>query len=245
MLFLPNLLSVLFSLALSFFAWKNSYSYPGMKSNQAKDAEANSKKSSSRVHLSHRHIIIFESDTEKIWGSYFFAVENPLAEEKAMTLPVMIPKEADDIRIESGLKEAEMSTQKDGKIFISKTFKPGLQLMSIGFSLPLSLFGKDQVSFKAPVDIGEITFASSSKSHLKIYGKNLSPGVPPMLRMGNPYRGWMRTAGLKKGESISLQLGGIPKDRPYLWILAAISFISLLIGAIILLQKKELSEKVA
>ena len=74
-------------MTLYFSLLETSYSYPGMAPTEKSAALSKKTQSSQSTHLSHRHIIIFESDTEKIWGSYFFAVENPYSKPLKLLTP--------------------------------------------------------------------------------------------------------------------------------------------------------------
>lgn len=180
----------------------------------AKEQQATS--SGGSIALSHRHIVVINADPEKIYGSYFFAVDNTTGEPANFTTKVMIPERVVDFRPQDGLEEGDLKLDNDGVIVLDKTFPPGLSLVGVGFQIGVGAFGNEKLRFTPFFDLPEFSIAVLKDSGMTLSSAELETGIPAMLRNGN-YTGLLSSGPLKAGVPVEVFLDGIPKYRVYLW----------------------------
>ncbi len=186
--------------------------------------------------LSGRHIVILQGDRETLWGSYYFAVQNPEKTPQEFTVPIALPKEATDFQPQDGLLPKDVVLLDDGKVRIKKTFKPGMNLSAIGFKVPLG--SADPVlTFTAGVSFDEFSVATSTTSGLSIHSPDsrFDRTLPHMLTAEGQWTGLTSKGPIAAGESFEFSVQGFP---PYfkltLWILGISFGLLLLLCAFVL-----------
>lgn len=183
--------------------------------------------------LSGRHIMMLQADLDYIWGSYYFAVTNPGSKEALFRAPMTLPVETIDFRAQDGLSDQDLKLDKEGHLYVEKEFRPGLNLLGIGFKIRTSSKGADHLTIKALTEIAELSVASPKNSGLSFSASGFREGLPPMLA-GGSYRGMISEKPTLLGEELKITVHGIPKGRSELIQLASAVMIALLAGSIAL-----------
>ena len=96
---------------------------------------------------SSRHIVIVNADKDFLWASYFLGVLNTDKEDKIIEVEIAIPPEATDFQAQSGMTPEDIKIKEGGKVFVGKSFKTGLNLISIGFKIPVTLYSQQKMTF--------------------------------------------------------------------------------------------------
>jgi len=192
--------------------------------------------------LSNRHIIILQADLKNIWGTYFFAVTNPAMVPAEFETLITLPDDTVDFRAQDGLSDADLRLDDQGRLYIKKTFQPGLNLLGVGFQVKASKSGADLIHMTPLVDIPELSVAVPVGSSLKVSGPQFKAGVPPMLA-GGKYTGMIATAPVGKGSGVTIHLDGIPKDRFSFTLLGGLVFVLFLLTGTALTIKTRVKVK--
>lgn len=201
--------------------------------------------SNTEIGLSFRHIIILQADLKNIWGSYYFAINNPKAQAQPFKTLVMLPKNVLDFRAQEGLTDQDLKLNQDGSLYVEKLFPPGLSLLGVGFQVKTSAFGADTLTFKPSFDLNELSIASPSNMGLKISANDtlFKSAVPPMLANGQ-YIGIQSRSSIAADQELNIEISGIPKDRNMLWVLGVlVAVILVAFSALLAIKTRELLTK--
>jgi hypothetical protein len=180
------------------------------------------------VALTVRHIVVVTADMESIFGHYYFAVQNRSAEPQRFSFPIMLPQETIDFRAQDGFAQEDLQIE-GNKVVLSKEFPPGLTLLGINFQSRVAAFADDHLTFVMAPEIKEFSLAVLRSSGLELKGENFHEGLPHMLQ-SSTYRGIVSTE-FSSGQKMQVVVQGVPKERNYLYFVAAIFAVFLLLGA--------------
>jgi hypothetical protein len=187
------------------------------------------------VHGTASHIVIVNADLEWVYGMYYFAVINPLADESPFAVDLNLPQEARDIGAGENLSEADITI--DGThVHVARSFPPGMSLAGVRFRAPAQR-GKDSIlTFIAAADIKQFYVATTQSDALTIQGKDFADELPPMLQ-GGSYSGALRR-GIKQGEIVEVRIAGVPGPRTILWVVFACTALALGLGFLVAWSKE-------
>ena len=187
----------------------------------------------SPVHLSDRHIVILQADLEYIWGTCYIAVINTSTREEEFETFINLPDQMADFRPEDGLTDGDLKLDDQGRPYVRKQFRPGMSLLGVGFKVLVTGTGPETLSFRAKMNIPELSIATPTLGGLRLAAANFREGIPPMLSQ-EKYRGVISKRPIMKDESFSILIRGIPKERPKLQMVALIVAVILAISGILL-----------
>ena len=193
----------------------------------------------SDIFLSTRHIIILQADLKYIWGTYYFAVTNQGTEPAQFKTYVSLPAKTLDFKAQDGLSDADLKLDQDGRLYIDRSFKPGLNLLGIGFQIAADGSAHDSIIFSPLVDIPELSIAIPVQSGLKVSGEQFQDGVPPMLA-GGKYIGMIAKEPVGAGQDVVIEVHGIPKEKGKFQLLGAIVAVLLFaLGGLLTMKTKD------
>jgi len=133
---------------------------------------------------------------------------------------VMLPKETVDFVPQEGIKPEELALS-DGGVRVSATFPPGVHIVSIGFKVD-ARFGTAQMSFLPPATVQSFTLLVPRQS-------GLSVNAPSLVESGGSespdpqYQSFVNQGPLTVGETLRIELSGLPEGRHRLWLLGSIA----------------------
>ena len=182
------------------------------------------------VKVSGRHVYMLGGGLDEVVGTYVFLVSNLSDEPEKARIPLMLPKETVDFRPFEGTAPEELELSEDGRVVLAKEFKPGDQIVTIGFKASGG-FGKGDLTFQAPQDISHLTLfvnqddlkvASLDESELD-FKENEPFG-------GRVYNTYTRSL-LKKGESLRIRVDGLVEGRERFYWLGGALLLLLIVAA--------------
>ncbi len=197
------------------------------------------------VVLGERHIVIIRPGVNSVWGNYLFGVRNLGATPEAFEARVMLPEEMVDFQPQEGVKPNEIKLDDDGKLLVSKTFPPGLTLISIAFKVDGS-FGKATMTFKPAKELSEFTLMTKDPE-IGIESAFLSQGQSPMTQAhSSAYRAFTNDNPIKAGQAVVVTIDQLARGRSSLW-LAGSAFAAVLavLAAFLAIRTKPSQESIA
>ncbi|MGE0172334.1 MAG: hypothetical protein AB7T49_06100 [Oligoflexales bacterium] len=177
------------------------------------------------VEVSGKHAIFVHPGLDQVAGNYVFLVRNASDSDQPAEIPLMLPKETVDWRVEQGADPSEIEAV-DKKLIVRKNFPPGETFIAIGFLVDAGM-GKATMTFDAPTDIEELAIYSKTGQGLKLTA--LSPifqKTDPIEFSGSNYDS-LSARGVKAAQSVAVELSGLPKGRKEYWMLGG-AFMALL-----------------
>lgn len=179
------------------------------------------------VSVGFRHIIMLQPGIDQVQGSYMFGVQNKNSDPTTAKFPVMLPKEVVDFGPQGGVAPSEL-TLEEGKLFIEKEFKPGLNLVGVGFVLN-SKGGSAEMTLEPKQNIDELNVVTKADS-MVIDAPNFQLGLSAMLQ-NSGMKGILNKEAVKKGETLIVSLSGLPLGRSHFWLLGWILVAIIIAGA--------------
>ena len=204
---------------LSFFPTDRTFSYPGFTEKKL-------------VNLGTRHFVIITADTEYIWCSYFFGVQNKTTQALEFSTPLQLPKETLNFEPQKGLSKEDIHIDKNGAVFLKKIFPPGLTVVNIGFQIPLASWGDTTLTMSFPYPIDEFSVATPKWTTLNLSSPSLVQEVPKMLSAGN-YSGIMGH-NISPEQKIEIKIEGLPEGNTKSLLVASAAGILLFLFALFL-----------
>ena len=198
-------------------------SYPGLN-----ERTPHSTKNS--IGLGQRHFIIVTADTQYLWCSYYFGVHNRSSDSQLFEVPIQLPKNTEDFTAQDGLTKDDLHLKETGDLFIKKKFKPGLNVISIGFKIPIDIWGENIIKLSFPYGIQEFSIATQKSTLLDLSSPDLEAGVPNMLSQSE-YVGLIGSQ-IRSDKTMTIEIKGLPMGHSFSLIAAAISAIILFSFAI-------------
>lgn len=162
------------------------------------------------IRLGDRHMIMLQPGIEQVVGSYMFGVTNSFSTPQAFKFELFMPKETVDFGPQDGLTPDDLVLSETGKVMVSKTFPPGLSIVSVGFLAKVEP-GLGELKFSAPIELKELSFLAS-KDTLELKSTGMTPGVPSMLKDGR-FDGIISTSAVAAGSDVIVTIGGLPQGR--------------------------------
>lgn len=167
------------------------------------------------VSLGARHVYILYPGVDAVWGSYVFTVNNSGDAPERFTFPVLLPKETIDFQGQDSLDSSEIKLGSDGGVTIDKEFRPGENMMQVGFKLPASQ-GTALASMKLPYDIGSLGFFVWQNG-ITVHGEHME--IQRGLQLSDRVYDAYSFLNGKAGDSMSATLQNVPEGRGRLWII--------------------------
>lgn len=196
----------------------------------------NTANAQSKISVADRHMIMIQPGIEQVLGSYMFGVKNNSDKEEEIQFEVLLPNETVDFGPQDGLSKEDLVLADNGKLLISKKFKPGLNILSIGFLAKVDP-AEGLLTYNAPFDLKELSFITNDKN-LTFSSEGLVEGVPPMLR-GNNFQGIVSGDIIKKGSKIVLNISGLPQGRKsYIYMGIVFSIVLVIFSVLLTIWKK-------
>jgi hypothetical protein len=174
--------------------------------------------------FSSRHIVLLQATAQAIQGSYFFALVNNTPEESHIQTRLFMPQGAQLGLPGEGLLETDLKTE-GTTVLINKKVPPGMNLMSLGFKMDRP--EGDRLTFVLGEGLSEFSVAANKEAQITLSSHTLTPGVPPML-LQTSFRGVMTSAPTKDGQTVHVDILGLPPSRWPFTLLAWCTFFSMI-----------------
>ncbi len=182
------------------------------------------------VELAPRELLILKTGTNRIWGTWVCAVIHKGMDPVELTFPVHLPKEASDFQPGEGLIPKDLSLSEQG-LEIRKVFSPGMNVISVIFAVPVR-HGLVQLNVAAKRGIPQLTLMTPAdmlevSSDALVFESNDN-------QEGQLYQVYSTKKALADGETLIINISGVPEGRDSLWILGGIFATTLLLGSALL-----------
>lgn len=172
------------------------------------------------IQLTPKHLVIVRPGQDSLWGSYVFAVQNSGQEPASLSTEIMLPKETVDFVPQEGIKPEELALS-DGGVRVSAIFPPGVHIVSIGFKVD-ARYGSAELSFVPQTAVQSFTLLVPRQSGLKV-------DAPRLIESGGAespdpqYQSFVNQGPLAVGETLRVELSGLPEGRHRLWLMGGIA----------------------
>lgn len=170
---------------------------------------------SAAVSLGQRHVYILYPGVDSIWGSYIFTVNNSSESPERFAFPVLLPKETIDFQGQDSLDPSELKLGADGAVTIDKEFRPGENMIQVGFKIPASQ-GSAVANIKLPYDVGSIGYFVWQNS-LSVHGENME--IQRGLQLSDRVYDAYSFVGGRSGQTMTATFQNVPEGRGRLWII--------------------------
>lgn len=227
------LLPLIPTLIINFFVCQSKIgsSYPGLNLN-------NTPVTQNSIGLGQRHFIIITADTQYLWCSYYFGIHNRSTDDLLFEIPIQLPKNTENFTPQDGLTKEDLHISHNGKISVKKKFKPGINVVSLGFQIPLEIWGDNILKLSFPYTIQEFSVATPKWSTLHLSSPSLEAGVPNMLS-NTEYSGLIGTH-INSEQTLTIHIQGTPMGNSLSLLVTSISAIFLFSCALLFSLKNHL-----
>jgi len=164
----------------------------------------------------------------QLLGSLVFGVVIDNHKSQELRLPVNLPKNVLDFRVDEGVTPSELKQDTTGQMFIEKKFEPGTTLVSISFILGAE---SSDVNVMVPIRYHVPQFlVLVPKEQLNLQSSQLqldTSGAFPSPQ----FQVFTTDKPIFEGHALEFKVSGIPQSRKTLWLIGAICAVILLIFA--------------
>jgi hypothetical protein len=177
-----------------------------------------------QVSLAPKQLWVIKPGTDQLYGTWVAAVMNKGSKPESFRLAVLVPKEARDFKPLEGASDADLKLLDDG-LWVEKDFPPGVNVVSFAFAVPAS-HGVKALSAVPRLDVGELAIMTP-KGMLEIHGQDFAFSGDNMEDMQR-YAIISSTRMIMKGDTLSIDVSGIPEGRSRLWLTGGVLGVMLL-----------------
>lgn len=171
------------------------------------------------VYVTPKHLLILRGAVDTLYGSYIFALQNSGDTAETFKTPLTLPLEKDDWATQEGLEPSEVSLGSSGNLIIEKSVQPGVNLLGIDFKVPAS-FGHTTLTFKPEATIESMIVLVPRGSSVSIESGRFAPA--DSSQAPDPqYVPWHSSGPLAAGETVTIDVYGLPEGRARLWIVGS------------------------
>ncbi len=172
------------------------------------------------VYVTPKHLLILRGALDTMYGSYIFALQNSGETAETFKTPVTLPLEKDDWATQEGLEPNEVSLASSGNLIVEKSVQPGVNLLGIDFKVPAS-FGHTTLTFKPEATIESMIVLVPRGSSVSIESARFAPA--DSSQAPDPqYVPWHSNGPLAAGETVTIDVYGLPEGRARLWIVGSV-----------------------
>ena len=160
-----------------------------------------------------RELLVFKTGVDGIWGTAIAAVMNRTPSPQEFSFVVNLPREMVDFQASEGVDAKDLTLGEKG-VVVHKTFAPAVNVVGVTFKVPAHA-GSVNLTFSVARELPEMIFMTPS-GLLKL----TSPQIvfdSADDQQGERYDLYKLAAPIAAGETLNLQITGIPAGRSSLW----------------------------
>ena len=163
------------------------------------------------VELSEKHLIILRAGVDSIWGDYIFSVQNSQQEPQQADIALFLPQETVDFKAVEGVTAADLRVDPaHGTVVMQKEFAHGASLVNVGFKVPAHE-GRATLHWTARQALASVN-VMYEHDIIEVFSDKLV--VTQLPRISDiKYRALHTQQVLAVGDSLQLQVSGIPQGR--------------------------------
>ena len=179
------------------------------------------------IALSEKHLIILRAGIDSVWGDYIFSVQNNQSEPQQAEVALFLPHEATDFKAVEGVTDDDMRIDaQHSTVMLHKEFPHGTTLVNVAFKVTAHA-GKARLSWQARQPIASLN-VMYEHDVIEVFSEQLEGTHLPRIADVH-YRALHTPQGLAKGDSLQVQVQGIPQGRGQLHLFAVVFAVLLLI----------------
>jgi hypothetical protein len=192
--------------------------------------EAAKDPSPSTAFVAPRELLVLKTGVDQVWGQWMVAVINRTEKPVDLSFKAHLPKEVTDFQAVEGLEAKDVVLDDDG-VSISKSFAPGVQVVSVSFVVP-ALSGSAKLSINTDRAVPEFVvmtptgLLSLESDQIKRDGED--------SQQGERYSVFGLREPLSSKQTLSLQVTGVPEGRKKLWMIGGVMAFVLVSAAVLL-----------
>lgn len=167
--------------------------------------------------LAPKQLFIVKPGIDKLHGTWVSAVINKGGKPESIRVPVLLPRETQDFQPVEGVIPSDVRLEQDG-VYVEKQFAPGVSILSFSFVVPASS-GNSVLTLQTRDAIDELSVMTPRGMLLIRSDQLLSSGTD--IQDLQTYDIWVSKSALQSGDTLSVDIRGVPEGRNRLWILGA------------------------
>lgn len=160
-----------------------------------------------------RELVILKAGADQLWGTWVVAVMNRGTSAKEFSFQANLPREVVDFQPGEGLTAKDLNLKDEG-LFVEKAFAPGVNVVSLTFSVPAQ-GGKASLTLVPVRSLPELILMSPS-GLLEVHSEQMK-FMETNNQDGQRYDVHTLKQPVEAGTSVVFQLKGIPEGRSRLW----------------------------
>lgn len=167
--------------------------------------------------LAPKQLFIVKPGIDKLHGTWVSAVINKGSKPESIKVPVLLPRETQDFQPVEGVVPTDVRLEQDG-VYVEKQFAPGVSILSFSFVMPASS-GNSLLTLQTREAIDELS-VMTPRGMLLIRSDQLVLSGTDIQDL-QTYDIWVSKSALQSGDTLKVEIRGIPEGRKRLWILGA------------------------
>ena len=184
------------------------------------------------IALSEKHLIILRAGLDSVWGDYIFSVQNSQQVPQQAEITLFLPRETVDFKAIEGVTAADMRVDgQRGTVTMQKEFPHGATLVNVAFKVAAH-DGVVILNWVATQPLASVNFMYEHDI-IDVFSDKLETTQLPRIADVH-YRSLHTPQALAKGDSLQVQVQGIPQGRAQLHLFAVVFAVLLLISAVYL-----------
>ena len=184
------------------------------------------------VKLSEKHLIILRAGLDSVWGEYIFSVQNSQQEPQPADIALFLPRETVDFKAIEGVTVADLRVDaQHGTVTMQKEFPTGATLVNVAFKVA----AQDGAAILNWGVAHVLTSVNVMYEHkiIEVFSDKLEATQLPRISDVH-FRALHTTQALTTGDSLQVQVRGIPRGRAQLYLFAIVFVAILLISTVYL-----------
>lgn len=208
------------------------------------------------IRYGEKTMIILAANQNTLQSTLFLGVQNSSPKPLQASLPLIHPQKAREVFIVEAPGHSATATpspadshqnsspiptspiptsviaRDNGRGFaLSTVVPPGHHVYVLRFSVPLSGFQKQSVSYKLPVELENLIILKSEAAGFSVKAPPPFRQVLPDQLARSSFTGWTRSTNLPQGHTVTFELSSLPTSRQPYYLLGAALALLLILGS--------------
>ena len=185
-----------------------------------------------QITLSEKHLVVLRAGIDSVWGDYIFSVQNSQPEPQQAEVVLFLPRQTMDFKAIEGVTAADLRVDAEhGTVLLQKEFPHGATLVNIAFKVNAQA-GKATLHWQAHQPLASLNIMYEHDIIEVAADKLVATQLPRIADVH--YRALHTRQALAAGDSLQVQVRGIPQGRAQLHLFAVVFAALLLISTLYL-----------